>query len=105
MEINKFITTPTSEDEYNDIINNFFLWLKRQPQMQKHMNKDKVSTLVFQLGYSLIEGEHGQKFLYPMKTAIQHDSQFPAYWKDFEQTGNTPDLKAIHKKKATKKKK
>jgi len=80
--MDKFITTPTSEDEYNDIIHNFFLWLKRQPQMQKHMNKDGVSTLVFQLGYTLMDGCHGQKFLYPTKTAIQHDQEITNYYWD-----------------------
>lgn len=103
--MNEFLTTPTSKDVYDDIVNNFFTWLKRQPQMQQHMNKDKVSTLVFQMGYTLMDGKHGEKFLYPTKTAIQHDQEFPAYWKDFEQTGNVPDLKSIHKKKPTKKKK
>lgn len=78
--MNQFITTPTSEEEYNKILHNFFSWLKRQPEMQKHMNKDKVSTLVFQIGYTLMDGEHGQKFLYPTKTGYIHDEETTNYY-------------------------
>tara|TARA_R110002110_G_scaffold280407_1_gene495085 strand:+ start:357 stop:635 length:279 start_codon:yes stop_codon:yes gene_type:complete len=92
--MNEFITTPTSEDEYNDIIHNFFIWLKRQPQMQKHMNEDNVSTLVFQLGYTLMDGCHGQKFLYPTKTAIRHDADYKVYWEK-----HLPAKKSKKKKK------
>jgi len=92
--MNEFITRPTSEDEYNDIIHNFFTWLKRQPQMQKHMNKDNVSTLVFQLGYSLLDGEHGQKFLYPTKTGYRHDPDHKVYWEEY-----LPSKKSKKKKK------
>lgn len=90
----EFITTPTAEDEYNEIVHNFFTWLKRQPHMQKHMNKDNVSTLVFQLGYTLMDGEHGQKFLYPTKTGYRHDPNHKVYFDEF-----------VSKKKLKKKKK
>jgi len=101
--MNEFITTPTSEDRYNDIVHNFFLWLQRQPQMRKHMNKDNVSTLVFQLGYTLVDGKGGEKFLHPTKTAIQHDHDFPAYWKEFDKSGDVSDIKGFRKPKKKKK--
>jgi len=84
--MNDFLTKPTSEDEYHTILNNFLLWLKRQPQMQKHMNKDKVSTLVFQLGYDLMQGDYGQKFLYPNKSGYIHEQESKYYWESVKPT-------------------
>lgn len=82
--MNQFLTTATSEEQYHEIVNNFLLWLKRQPYMRQQMNRDKVSTLVFQLGYTLVDGNDGEKFLFPTKTAVQHEKDYPAYWEQWQ---------------------
>ena len=82
--MNEFLTTATSEEQYHEIVNNFLFWLKRQPYMRQQMNKDKVSTLVFQLGYTLVYGKDGEKFLFPTKTAIQHEKDYTAYWEQWQ---------------------
>ena len=63
--MNEFLTTCKSEDEYNQMLLNFFNWFVRQPYTHNMMDEKNVSTLIFQVGYELVDGRHGQKVLRP----------------------------------------
>lgn len=44
-----------SEDDYNGAIQNFLFWLTRQEIFKEKMDKDKVSSLVFQVRWDFVK--------------------------------------------------
>jgi len=56
--------TSVSTDEFNDTVAEFLQWLTRQQRMKQVMDKDKISSLVFQVKWGLVETTLGESVLW-----------------------------------------
>jgi hypothetical protein len=56
--------TSVSTDEFNDTVAEFLQWLTRQQRMKQMMDKDKISSLVFQVKWGLVETTLGESVLW-----------------------------------------
>ena len=57
------IKTSYMQDKHNDHVNNFLNWLAQEPRMKELMDKDKVSSLVFQVKWDFATNTRGEKIL------------------------------------------
>lgn len=61
------------QDKHNDHINNFLNWLAHEPRMKELMDKDKVSSLVFQVKWDFATNTRGEKILIPIGRGHAYD--------------------------------
>jgi len=64
-----------SEDDYNGAIQNFLFWLTRQESFKEKMDKDKVSSLVFQVRWDFVKNKHGESILWAYGRGTCHEME------------------------------
>jgi hypothetical protein len=69
------IKTSYMEDKHNDHVNNFLNWLAQEPRMKELMDKDKVSSLVFQVKWDFATNTRGEKILIPIGRGHAYDME------------------------------
>jgi hypothetical protein len=69
------IKTSYMEDKHNDHVNNFLNWLAQEPRMKEMMDKDKVSSLVFQVKWDFATNTRGEKILIPIGRGHAYDME------------------------------
>lgn len=63
------------QDKHNDHVNNFLNWLAQEPRMKELMDKDKVSSLVFQVKWDFATNTRGEKILIPIGRGHAYDME------------------------------
>jgi len=63
------------QDKHNDHVNNFLNWLAQEPRMKQLMDKDKVSSLVFQVKWDFATNTRGEKILIPIGRGHAYDME------------------------------
>ena len=69
------IKTSYMQDKHNDHVNNFLNWLAQEPRMKQLMDKDKVSSLVFQVKWDFATNTRGEKILIPIGRGHAYDME------------------------------
>jgi hypothetical protein len=69
------IKTSYMQDKHNDHVNNFLNWLAQEPRMKELMDKDKVSSLVFQVKWDFATNTRGEKILIPIGRGHAYDME------------------------------
>ena len=67
--------TSVSEDDYNGTVQDFLFWLTRQESFKYKMDKDMVSSLVFQVRWNYVKNKHGESILWAYGRGTCHEME------------------------------